>query len=318
MIPLLDQYELVTPASLRDALDDLAQHPGARPFAGGTDLMVVLEAGHLPPGRYVSLQNCRELVGIEETAHDPGRSSLGEGGVSIGALTTYTEIRNSAALAQRYPMLPMAAAETGGLATQNRGTIGGNIANASPAADTPPALLVYDAELELMSSAGTRRVPYAAFHQGYKKMDLAVGEIVARIHLPGRGVLFLDPVASAFRRNTQTRSDYFRKVGTRRAQAISKVCFAGSILMDPSTTLRAGGVTVKDVRIALGSVAPTVVRATRTEDSLRGKKLDEATIAAAETSLAAEIAPIDDIRSTARYRARVAANLLREFLGLKN
>ena len=291
MIPLLDNYELVTPASLHEALDDLARHPGARPFAGGTDLMVALEAGHLPPGRYVSLQHCRELLGIQETPDGPGRRSLGEGGVTIGALSTYAEIRNSAPLARRYPMLAMAASETGGLATQNRGTIGGNIANASPAADTPPALLVYDAELELMSSSGTRRVPYAAFHQGYKKMDLAPGEVVARVHLPARDGQW---------------GDYYRKVGTRRAQAISKVCFAGSILMD--------GRYVKDVRIALGSVAPTVIRARRTEDVLRGKPLDEATIASAERMLATEIAPIDDIRSTARYRARVAANLLREFL----
>ena len=281
MIPMLDQYDLVTPTSLREVLDDLARHPGARPFAGGTDLMVVLEAGHLPPGRYVSLQNCRELLGIQETP----------AGVVIGALTTYTEIRNSVLLARRYSMLPMAASETGGLATQNRGTIGGNIANASPAADTPPALLVYDAELELMSASGRRRVPYAAFHQGYKKLDLAPGEIVAHVHLPKR---------------TFDGRDYYRKVGTRRAQAISKVCFAGSILMD--------GELVKDVRIALASVAPTVIRATRTEDVLRGKKLDESTIATAEQTLTSEIAPIDDIRSTARYRARVAANLLREFL----
>jgi CO/xanthine dehydrogenase FAD-binding subunit len=303
MIPLLDNYELVTPASLRDALDDLARHPASRPFAGGTDLMVVLEAGHLPPGRYLSLQNCRELVGIDET----------ERGISIGALTTYTQIRNSALLAERYPMLPMAAAETGGLATQNRGTIGGNIANASPAADTPPALLVYDAELELMSASGTRRIPYAAFHQGYKKMDLAPGEIVARIHLPLRS----NPKNPKNPENPESPEnlenpwrDYYRKVGTRRAQAIAKVCFAGSILMEDGR--------VKDVRIALGSVAPTVVRATRTEDALRGKKLNEETIAAAERSLVSEIAPIDDIRSTARYRARVAANLLREFLTAKS
>ena len=125
-------------------------------------------------------------------------------------------------------------------------------------------------------------------------MDLAPGELIARIHLPAR--------AASWR-------DYYRKVGTRRAQAISKVCFAGSILMD--------GGTVKDVRIALGSVAPTVVRATLTEDLLRGKTLDAATIAVAEKALASEIAPIDDIRSTARYRARVAGNLLREFLTQK-
>ena len=149
MIPQLDRYQLVVPASLGDALEDLATHHGARPFAGGTDLMVFLEAGHLPEGRYVSLQRCRELAGIQAA----------DGGVSIGALTTYTAIQRSALLARDYPLLGMAARETGGVATQNRGTIGGNIANASPAADTPPVLLVYDAELELLSATGTRRVP---------------------------------------------------------------------------------------------------------------------------------------------------------------
>jgi CO/xanthine dehydrogenase FAD-binding subunit len=300
MIPLLDQYELVIPASLGAALDELAQHPAARPFAGGTDLMVVLEAGHLPPGRYVSLQHCRELLGIEETAR----------GVSIGALTTYTEVRNSALLSRRYPLLPRAASDTGGLATQNRGTIGGNIANASPAADTPPALLVYDAELELQSSSGTRRIPYAAFHLGYKKMDLVPGEVIARIHLPWR-----DPPLEGGSHESREGGrdglwrDYYRKVGTRRAQAISKVCFAGSILME--------GATVKDVRIALGSVAPAVVRATRTEGVLRGRTLDARARAAAGQTLLSEIAPIDDLRSSARYRARVAANLLGEFLGVR-
>jgi CO/xanthine dehydrogenase FAD-binding subunit len=292
VIPLLEQYQFVTPASLRGALDDLAQHPGGRAFAGGTDLMVVLEAGHLPPGRYVSLQHCCELLGIDET----------KDGVTIGAMTTYTEIRNSAVLSSRYPLLRRAASETGGVATQNRGTIGGNIANASPAADTPPALLVYDAELELVSASGTRRLPYGAFHRGYKKMDLAPGELIARIHLPPR-----DP---GWR-------DYYRKVGTRRAQAISKVCFAGAILMDAGAAGPEQSRGVADVRIALGSVAPTVIRATLTEDLLRGKSLDAASIAIAEKALASEIAPIDDIRSTARYRARVAANLLREFLAQK-
>ena len=319
MSPLLDQYELVTPASLGDALDDLTRHPAARTFAGGTDLMVLLEAGHLPPGRYVSLSNCRELRGIEQTGD----------GVSIGALTTYTEIRNSAVLLRDYPLLPLAAAETGGVATQNRGTIGGNIANASPAADTPPALLVYDAELELRSASGTRRVPYLGFHYGYKKMDLRPGEVIARVRLPGRSRSRTsdaseppaggrdrapagagrgqDPLQVRHRvGDSDTWRDYYRKVGTRRAQAISKVCFAGAILMNAGT--------VEDVRIALGSVAPTVVRAPRTEDGLRRKTLDEGAIAAAEQTLASEIAPIDDIRSTARYRTRVAVNLLREFL----
>jgi len=289
--------------------------------------MVLLEAGHLPPGRYVSLSNCRELRGIEQTGD----------GVSIGALTTYTEIRNSAVLLRDYPLLPLAAAETGGVATQNRGTIGGNIANASPAADTPPALLVYDAELELRSASGTRRVPYLGFHYGYKKMDLRPGEVIARVRLPGRSLSRTsdapeppaggrdrapagagrgqDPLQVRHRvGDSDTWRDYYRKVGTRRAQAISKVCFAGAILMDGGVARPEPGRGVSDVRIALGSVAPTVIRALRTENTLRGNRLDEATMAAAERALTSEIAPIDDIRSTAQYRTRVAVNLLREFL----
>ena len=289
MMPLLDGYQLVTPASLSEALDDLATHPGARPFAGGTDLMVLLEAGHLPAGRYVDLQHCHELLGIE----------YGAEGVAIGAMTSYTEIRNSPELATDYPLLGMAAAETGGVATQNRGTIGGNIANASPAADTPPALIVYDASLELISARGARRVHYDQFHQGYKKMDLQPGELIARVHMPPRPIVRQKPDAVSWR-------DYYRKVGTRRAQAISKVCFAGSLQMDAGV--------VKEVRIALGSVAPTVIRARRTEEALRGRRLDAAAIDDARRALLSEIAPIDDIRSTARYRARVAVNLLREFL----
>ena len=289
MMPLLDRYQLVTPASLSEALDDLATHPGARPFAGGTDLMVLLEAGHLPPGRYVDLQHCHELLGIE----------YGAEGVAIGAMTSYTEIRNSPELATDYPLLGMAAAETGGVATQNRGTIGGNIANASPAADTPPALIVYDASLELISARGARRVHYDQFHQGYKKMDLQPGELIARVHMPPRPIVRQKPDAVSWR-------DYYRKVGTRRAQAISKVCFAGSLEIDAGV--------VKEVRIALGSVAPTVIRARRTEQALRGRRLDAAAIDDARRALLSEIAPIDDIRSTARYRARVAVNLLREFL----
>ena len=312
MIPVLDRYQLVTPATLTEALDDLAAYPDARPFAGGTDLMVLLEAGQLPPGRFVDLTRCRELHGIERTD---------EGGLGIGALTTYTDIRRSAEI-DDFALLKIAAAQTGGVATQNRGTIGGNIANASPAADTPPVLLVYDAELELQSSAGSRRVPYASFHRGYKQMDLRPGEIIARVILPPRAIPpegghhtgpVSDAVASAFRRNNSEgvasafrRNEFYRKVGTRRAQAISKVCFAGTITIDDPV--------VADIRIALGSVAPTVIRATRTEDALRGRPLDDTAIAAAMDVLASEIAPIDDVRSTARYRARVAANLLREFL----
>jgi CO/xanthine dehydrogenase FAD-binding subunit len=275
-------YEMQTPRSLTAALESLAREPGIwRPFAGGTDLMVLLEAGKLPHRRYVNLWNLDELRGIEVTPSH----------IVLGALTTYTNVQRHAALQREFPLLCRAAAETGGVATQNRGTLGGNIANASPAADSPPALLVYDAELELISSSGTRRIPYHGFHSAYKKIDMLPDELIARIFL------------SRAQRNWKT---YFRKVGTRRAQAISKVCFAGAVELENGK--------VRDARIAIGSVAPIVMRAVQTETFLRGKPLEASTIAAAREILAKEIAPIDDIRSTARYRLTVAQNLLSEFL----
>ena len=281
MRAFLPHYSLVAPASLAEALALLNGSRSLRPFAGGTDLMVLLEAGKLPEGGYVGLWKLRELRGIEDT----------DDGVAIGALTTYTEIARHRTLQETWPLLCRAAEETGGIATQNRGTIGGNIANASPAADTPPALLVYDAELELVSARGSRRVPYDRFHSGYKQMDLAADELIARIHL---------------RKRTATWRQYYRKVGTRRAQAISKVCLAVSADVSDGV--------VQDVRIALGSVAPTVVRARRAEAVLRGAPLADASTAKAAAELASDIAPIDDVRSTARYRARVAGALLKDAL----
>jgi CO/xanthine dehydrogenase FAD-binding subunit len=282
MRSFLPSYELVRPRTVDAVLTALADEPGSwRPFAGGTDLMVLLEAGALKHQRFINLWGLSELRGIAAT----------EGTLSIGALTTYTDLLNSALVRAEFPLLCEAAAQTGGIATQNRGTVGGNIANASPAADTPPALLVYDAELELQSRRGIRRVPYSRFHTGYKTMDLAPDEIIARIHLP---------------RDRNGWIAAYRKVGTRRAQAIAKVCFAVAARMD--------GAVVQDIRIALGSVAPTVVRAVATEAGLRAKPLTAAVAAAAADLLSTEISPIDDIRSTARYRAFVTRQLLLGFL----
>jgi CO/xanthine dehydrogenase FAD-binding subunit len=222
-----------------------------------------------------------ELRGIDVT----------DDAIVIGAMTTYSEVMRSAVVQAECPLVCRAAAETGGPATQNRGTIGGNIANASPAADTPPTLLVYDAAVELVSVRGVRRVPYDRFHLGYKQMDLAPDEIVQSIRLTrGRGGWL------------QT----WRKVGTRRAQAISKLCVAAAVDVT--------GNSVRDIRIAFGSVAPTVVRAARAEAIIRGRSLNQQTIAASCDALGQDIAPIDDIRSTAAYRLRVARNLLEQFL----
>ncbi|HEX5889184.1 MAG TPA: xanthine dehydrogenase family protein subunit M [Pyrinomonadaceae bacterium] len=275
-------YQLTTPASLNDALALIGNEPGVwKPFAGGTDLMVLLEAGKLPHRNYVNIWPLRELRGIEVT------DEL----VTLGALTTYTEVQANAVLQREFPMLCQAARETGGLAIQNRGTLGGNVVNASPAADSPPALLAYDAEIELVSSSGSRWLPYDGFHTGYKQMTMRADELLSRIRLPRR---FADV------------KQYYRKVGTRKAQAISKVCFAGVVRMD--------GTRVADVRVVLGSVAPIVLRCKKTEDAIRGKELNDNTVKLARETLQREIVPIDDVRSTADYRLRVAANLLVDFL----
>ena len=149
----------------------------------------------------------------------------------------------------------------------------------------------YDAEIELLSSDGSRWLPYNGFHTGYKQMHIAPDELLSRIRLP---------------RNTRGASHYYRKVGTRKAQAISKVCFAALARIDQGH--------IEDVRIAVGSVAPIVVRCVETENTLRGRACGAETIQAACASLSREISPIDDIRSTAKYRLQVAKNLLTDFL----
>jgi CO/xanthine dehydrogenase FAD-binding subunit len=243
----------------RDLEHALGAMPEYRPIAGGTDVMVMFEAGRLVEKQWVNILGLRELRGIAATPDH----------VTLGALTTYTDIRGHATIAAEFPMLAEAAALTGGIATQNRGTIGGNIVNASPAADTPPALLAYDAEVELTSRNGSRWIPYHAFHLGYKQMDLAPDELLTRIRVPRR-----------FGGWTHV----YRKVGTRKAQAISKVCFAG---------VKRGG----ETRVGLGSVAPVPLL-------VEGGDLSA-------------VVPIDDIRSTARYRARVVRNLFEDFLGMR-
>ena len=279
----LPAYEMETPRDLAAALSRMASELGVwRAFAGGTDLMVLLEAGKLPHGKFLNIWNLAELRGIAVSSEY----------VTLGALTTYAEVQRHEILAREFPLLCRAAAETGSVATQNRGTLGGNIANASPAADSPPALIVYGAEIEIVSAGGARWVAYESFHSGYKKMNLHVGELIRSIR-----------VARAHGAWNQ----YFRKVGTRRAQAVSKICFAGA------GRIEAGR--IAEVRIALGSVAPTVLRAVRVEELLRGERpADAALLLAAQDVLGAEITPIDDMRSTGRYRRNVARNLLGEFL----
>jgi len=275
-------FALIAPGTLPAVVSLLADEPGQwLPIAGGTDVMVQYAAGKLPARKLVSIWNLSELQGIEISPDE----------IRIGAGCTYTELREHKLIAEEFPLLVSAARWTGGIANQNRGTLGGNIVNASPAADSLPALLAYEAELILVSVRGERRVPYLDFHTGYKKMQLAPDELIRWI---------------CIRRGFSEYLQCARKVGARDAQAIAKVCVAAL------GRLR-GGV-IEDVRIALGSVAPVPLRLTELEEMVKGKSIEPELVDLARKTTAAAIQPIDDIRSTARYRSAVTGNLVAEFL----
>ena len=276
------QYDLIAPNSLDAVLQILADSPDHyTPIAGGTELMVALGAGRLQTRKLVSLWNLEELRFIEVTPD----------AIVIGAGTTFTDIRKHRLIADEYSILAQAASWTGSIANQNRGTLGGNIVNASPAADSPPALLAYDAELTLISTRGARTLPYRDFHLAYKKTALEADELLHSITIL---------------RNYKRYKTYIRKVGTRNAQAIAKVALA--------IVARRNKGHIEDIRIGAASVREYPARLTATEKSLNGKTITPESIAAARATILTEVRPIDDIRSTAKYRAAVAANLLEEFL----
>jgi CO/xanthine dehydrogenase FAD-binding subunit len=276
------EYELVAPRTLPEVLSRLAQEPGTwLPIAGGTDVMVLYSAGNLRARKLVSIWNLPELRRIEVLEDE----------IQIGAGCTYTDLREHEMVNREFSLLSAAAQWTGGIANQNRGTLGGNIVNASPAADSLPALLVYEAELLLASARGERRVPYTTFHIGYRKTQLPLDELIRAICL---------------KRQFSGYYAHARKVGARNAQAISKVCLAALGRV-------ANGV-AEDLRIAMGSVAPVPLRLRETERIVKGSRIDSRLVQLAKRTAAEEIRPIDDIRSTARYRAAVAGNLVAEFL----
>jgi xanthine dehydrogenase small subunit len=269
----LGELELASPATLGEALELLGRAAAAGeqlvPLAGCTDVYVALNFGTSAARRYLDLWGLPGLRGI--------RPASG-GGLRLGALTTFADIAGSALVRRQLPMLAEAARQIGGVQIQNRATIGGNVVNASPAADAVPVLMAAQATLLLASQAGERRVPITAFHVGYRHTVLRPDELLVALELPplaGRG--------------------WFRKVGTRAANAIAKVVLAG-VRSDPP-------------RIAIGSVGPTVLRLPRTEAALAAG----ASARDAAAVLGGEIAPVDDLRSTAAYRTAVAGNLLCQF-----
>jgi CO/xanthine dehydrogenase FAD-binding subunit len=267
MRTVVSALDLARPTSLDQALRTLREEERT-PLAGATDLYVALNFGTLETNRFLDLWALDELRGI----------SVRGDTLVLGALVTYTALIRSPLVAVRLPMLVEAAQLVGGRQIQNRGTLGGNIANASPAGDSLPVLAAADAVLVLRSADAERRVPITGFYTGYRKTVLRPDELIVAVEVPA----------------LESRQ-HFRKVGTRAAQAISKVVFAGVRGAAP--------------RIAFGSVGPVVIRARATERALaEGAALEEAV-----RILETEIAPIDDLRSTAMYRRRVAGNLLRRF-----
>ena len=256
-----------------------------RPIAGGTDLMVAL-TGELgpPPASVVDWGAIDDLRGI----------AIDGDALALGALTTYTDIRRSALCREHLPALVEAAATIGAAQIQNRGTLGGNVANASPAGDTLPVLLAADAVIVAGSERGEREIPAAAFWTGYRQTALRHDELILRIRIP----LVAD------------RDMRFRKVGTRRAQSISKVVM--SVAWRVTGDARPSP--WSDVRVALGSVAATPIRAAATEAALEGRLPTPETADRAAEVLAGELAPIDDVRSTAEYRRIVAARILHRMI----
>jgi len=281
----LSTLELVRPRSLEHALEALHASLAAErltPLAGGTDVYVYLNAGQLPARRYLDLTPLAELRGILAKRD----------GVTIGALSTFREIGRHAVVRRRFPSLVAAAAEVGAWQIQARATIGGNIANASPAGDSLPVLLAHDAAVHVRSARGAREVAFDRLFRGYRDLALEPDELITAIALP-----FPPPRSIPF----------FRKVGTRRAQSISKVVFCGLLVRGANGAIQAA-------RLAFGSVAPVPVRARHAERTLIGGKPGLGAAARARAALARDIAPIDDIRSDRDYRMAVAGNLVEQFL----
>jgi CO/xanthine dehydrogenase FAD-binding subunit len=273
---------LLRPATVEEALKLFGAQPEAVPLAGGTDFMVAWNAGEANGRTVLDLSRLAPWKRIRQSGH----------GVSIGALVTHWDLQQHAVIRRRFPLLVEACATVGGRQIQGRGTLGGNVANASPAGDTFPPLSVYEARVRLRSIEGTRVLPIEDFFTGVKRTALREGELI-------------DSIEMKFPRRPSRQ--LFRKVGTRAASAISKVVVSGLLWLASDGRIR-------ELRFALGSVAPTVRRLTNAEAFVAGKKLTSEVIERAVERLEKDISPIDDLRSTRDYRLEVSRNLLRAFL----
>ena len=277
----MQEFDFIRPNSLGELVDVLDE-TGGRILAGGTDIIPRMRHDLFPASVLVDASDIPELSFIEEVDDQ----------IAIGALTTHQEIMNSALLGAVNPALVAAAASVGSNATRNRGTLGGNIANASPAADTIPPLLAFDAQVQLMRKGDERSVPLKEFLVGPGKTSLEAGELIHSI---------------TFSRLSEAWGVAFQKMGKRKGMAIAVVSVATAVVLDASGL-------VQDVRIALGSVAPTVVRSSMVEKKLIGTEANSKAIQDAANAVIDDISPIGDVRSTAEYRGHAAQVLTRRVL----
>jgi len=284
MRAFVPEYQLITKSSLKETLKTLSEEPLAwKVFAGGTDLMVLFESGRLQHKKFLNLSSFSELRKIESTSDF----------LRIGALCTYTDIQKNQLILKEFPLLVQSGWVTGAKAIQNRGTLGGNIANASPAADTPPSLLAYEAKVELLSEQGSRVIEYSKFHLDYKKTVLRPQEIISAVLLP---------------RNQGWTHHYYRKVGTRAFQSISKVAFSAAAKINQGT--------IEKIHIGLASVAPTPYLAESLEKVLTNQKVSKISEEILVQSFVHSLSPLNDIRSTADYRKAILKNVTLHLLNI--
>ncbi|MFW6071106.1 MAG: FAD binding domain-containing protein [Candidatus Bipolaricaulota bacterium] len=274
------EFEFLVPEDEEELFDRMNEND-YRLVAGGTDLFVKIEKDLISPKRLLDVTNVIDVPKIEKRDEE----------IRVSATTTHGELARSTLIQEKFPILAESAESVGGVQLRNKATVGGNICNASPSADSLIALYALDAQLKLKSRDGIRTTPIEDFITGPGETVLRRGEFLESIKIP--------KLSGNYRH-------FFKKVGRRNALDIS-VCSMGFVL-------KTDGDFTEDIRIAYGAVAPTIVRPTPVEKYLKGKKLTEDVVSEAKNLLEAEISPISDIRGSAEYRRKVALRGLEELL----
>lgn len=281
----MQQFDYYYPDTIEEALSLLRKHKdGAMAMAGGTDLIVNMKLKKLKPKVVIDLKGIKGLNRIYFSKRN---------GLRAGALTTLTDLHTSRAVRDNYPFLAQAAGEVGSVQVRNRATLGGNLCNASPAADTGPPLIVMSAAARIRGPRRERTVPMDQFFTGPGTTVLNPGEVLIQVEAPA-----MKPRSGGA----------YIKLGVRRAMEIALLGVAAMVSLDGKSG------TVKDARIALGAVAPTIIRAHKAEELVKGTALEESVLVEAGRAASRSTKPISDVRCSAEYRREMADVLTRRAL----